>query len=176
MCTYGLIMTVDRPACLPLGVLAHFREPVSSVCPIRVLWIRHGTPIRAIGRSKQHAWSGWSINAYFGSVPAVGKYCLSKPFEVTDFRKKTTQAMGQYYEIVSIRQTEPPPDGKGSNWYRYVIAFEGSNSIHGCRQGGLKAVTRAVEEIVAQLNERQHLRHVSKASRVDLVLKKKTHK
>ncbi len=85
-------------------------------------------------------------------------------------------ALGQLYEIVSVQQAEPPPGGKGSNWYRYVIAFEGTNNIHGCRQGGLKAVTRAVEEIVAQLNERQHLRHVSKASRVDLVLKKKTHK
>ncbi len=62
---------------------------------------------------------------------------------------------------------------EGSYWYRYVIAFEGSNTIHGCRQGGLKAVTRAVEEIVAQLNER-HLGHLSKPSRVHLVLKKKT--
>jgi hypothetical protein len=53
-----------------------------------------------------------------------------------------------------------------------VIAFEGTNTIHGCRQGGLKVVTRAVEEIVAQLNER----HLSKPSRVHLVLKKKTHK
>ncbi len=84
--------------------------------------------------------------------------------------------MAQAYEIVSVRRAKPPPGGKGSNWYRYVIAFEGTNAIHGCRQGGIKAVTRAVEEIVAQLNERQHLRHVSKASRVDLVLKKKTHK
>jgi hypothetical protein len=83
--------------------------------------------------------------------------------------------MGQAYEIVSIRRAEPPPGGKGSNWYRYVIAFEGTNTIHGCQQGGIKAVTRAVEEIVAQLNER-HLGHLSKASRVDLVLKKKTHK
>jgi hypothetical protein len=87
-----------------------------------------------------------------------------------------SSAMGQYYEIVSIQRAEPPPDGKGSNWYCYVIAFEGSNTIHGCQQGGLKAVTKAVEEIVAQMNERHHLRHVSKASRVDLVLKKKTHK
>ena len=76
--------------------------------------------------------------------------------------------MGQYYEIVSIQPAEPPPDGKGSNWYRYVIAFEGSNSITGYRQGGLKAVTRAVEEIVAQLNERQ-LRQLGKRGRVDLV-------
>ena len=84
--------------------------------------------------------------------------------------------MGQPYGIVSVRRAEPPPGGKGANWYRYVIAFEGTNTIHGCQQGGLKDVTKAVEEIVAQMNERHHLRHVSKASRVDLVLKKKTHK
>ncbi len=82
--------------------------------------------------------------------------------------------MGQPYEIVSVRRAKPPPGGKGSNWYRYVIAFEGTNTIHGCRQGGLKAVTRAVEEIVAQLNER-HLGRFSKPGRVHLVLKKKTH-
>ena len=85
-------------------------------------------------------------------------------------------ALGQSYEIVSVRRAEPPSGGKGSNWYRYVIAFEGTNNIHGCRQGGLKAVTRAVEEIVAQLNERQHLGHSTKPSRVHLVLQKKPHK
>ncbi len=84
-------------------------------------------------------------------------------------------AMDQPSEFVSVRRAEPPPGGKGSYWYRYVIAFEGTNTIHGCRQGGLKAVTRAVEEIVAQLNER-HLGHLSKPGRVHLVLKKKTHK
>ncbi len=83
--------------------------------------------------------------------------------------------MAQPYQIVSVRRAKPPPGAEGSYWYRYVIAFEGTNTIHGCRQGGLKAVTRAVEEIVAQLNER-HLGHLSKPSRVDLVLKKKTHK
>ncbi len=80
--------------------------------------------------------------------------------------------MAQAYDIVSVRRAEPPPGGKGSNWYSYVIAFEGSNSIHGCRQGGLKAVTRAVEEIVAQLNER----HLDNRGRVQLGLKKKTRK
>ncbi len=83
--------------------------------------------------------------------------------------------MDQPYQIVSVQRAEPPPGGKGSNWYRYVIAFEGRNIIDGCRQGGLKAVTRAVEENVAQLNER-HLSHLSKPGRVHLVLKKKTHK
>ncbi len=83
--------------------------------------------------------------------------------------------MEQPYEIVSVRRAEPPPGGKGSYWYRYVIAFEGTNTIHGCQQGGIKDVTRAVEEIVAQLNER-HLGHFSKPSRIDWVLKKKTRK
>ncbi len=83
--------------------------------------------------------------------------------------------MGHAYEIVSVRRAKPPPGGKGSNWYRYVIAFEGTNTIHGCRHGGLKAVTRAVEKMVAQLNER-HLGHLSRRGRVHLVLKKKTHK
>ncbi len=83
-----------------------------------------------------------------------------------------SSAMAQAYEIVSVRRAEPPPGGKGSNWYRYVIAFEGTNSIHGCRQGGIKAVTRAVEEIVAQMNER----HLGTRGPVHLVLKKKTHK
>ncbi len=77
--------------------------------------------------------------------------------------------MAQSYEIVSVRRAEPPPGGKGSNWYRYVIAFKGTNAIHGCRQGGLKDVTRAEEEIVAQLNER----HLGKCGHVNLVRKPK---
>ena len=80
--------------------------------------------------------------------------------------------MDQPYQIVSVQRAEPPPGGKGSNWYRYVIAFEGTKTIHGCQQGGVKVVTRAVEEIVAQLNER----HLGKPGRVNLDLKKKTHK
>ncbi len=72
--------------------------------------------------------------------------------------------MAQAYEIVSVRRAEPPTGTEGSNWYRYVIAFEGTNAIHGCRQGSLKAVTMAVEEIVAQLNER----HLGKRGRVHL--------
>ena len=84
-------------------------------------------------------------------------------------------ALGQLYEIVSVQRAEPPPGGKGSNWYRYVIAFEGTNTIHGCQQGGLKAVTTAVEEMVAQMNNR-HLNRAIKPSRVDITLKKRTHK
>ncbi len=86
--------------------------------------------------------------------------------------------MEQPYEIVSVQRAEPPPGAEGSYWYRYVIAFEGTNTIHGCRQGGLKAVTRAVEEIVAQINERYRVPRyaVGKPIRVHPVLKKKAHK
>ncbi len=82
--------------------------------------------------------------------------------------------MAQPYEIVLVQRAEPPPGGKGSYWYRYVIAFEGTNTIHGCQQGGIKDVTRAVEEIVAQMNER----HLGKRGRVNLIPtpKKNIHK
>ncbi|MCZ6716811.1 MAG: hypothetical protein O6946_07075 [Gammaproteobacteria bacterium] len=72
--------------------------------------------------------------------------------------------MGQPYEIVSVQRAEPPPGVEGSDWYRYVIT-QGDNTINGCRQGSLKAVTIAVEEIVTQLNERR----LGKRGRVNLV-------
>lgn len=72
--------------------------------------------------------------------------------------------MGQPYEIVSVGRAEPPPGTEGPDWHRYMIA-QGSNTIHGYRQGNLKTVTRAVEEIVAQLNERR----LGKRGRVNLV-------
>lgn len=76
--------------------------------------------------------------------------------------------LAQSYEIVSIQRTKPPGDGKGTNWYRYKIV-QGSNTILGTRKGSLKAVTRAVEEIVDQLNERRN----GKRGRVQLVTVKK---
>ena len=74
--------------------------------------------------------------------------------------------MGQPYELVSVRRTKHPPGVEGANWNRYVIAFEGSNSIQGYRQGNLRAVTRQLEEIVTQSNER----HLFDLGCVDLVL------
>ena len=62
--------------------------------------------------------------------------------------------MGQSYEIVSIQPADTPPGAENSNWYGYVIAFAGRQTVQGCRQGSLKDVTSAVEEIVEQLNER----------------------
>jgi hypothetical protein len=35
-----------------------------------------------------------------------------------------------------------------------VIAFAGATVVKGCRQGSLKEVTKAVDDIVGQLNER----------------------
>jgi len=76
-----------------------------------------------------------------------------------------SKEMKQSYEIVSVRLVDPPPGTEGSNWHRYVIAFEGIDSIYGYRQGSLRIVTGEVEEIVAQLNER----HAGKRGRVHLV-------
>lgn len=76
-----------------------------------------------------------------------------------------TSEVRRSYEVVSIRRAEPPPGAEGSNWHRYVIAFGGSDAIQGCRQGSLSDVTAAVEEIVAQLNQR----HRGKHGRVHLV-------
>jgi hypothetical protein len=68
------------------------------------------------------------------------------------------------YEIVSILRTEPPPGADGSDWYCYEIA-DGRNIINGYKQGSLDTVTIAVENNVAQLNERQ----LGKRTRTDHV-------
>ncbi len=61
------------------------------------------------------------------------------------------------------------PESEGSTWHSYVISYEGKDSIHGCRQGDLEAVTMAIEEIVTLLNER-HLGHFRKPGRVHVAL------
>ncbi len=76
-----------------------------------------------------------------------------------------TSEVRNSYEIVSVRRAEPPAGAEGSDWYRYVIAFGGNKNIQGCRQGSLSIVTVAVEEIVAQLNQR----HKGKHGRVQFV-------
>jgi len=75
-----------------------------------------------------------------------------------------TPAIIQPYEIVSIKRTDAPPGMEGSGWHNYVIS-QGNNTIRGFRQGTMKVVTAAVEEIIAQLNERQ----LGKRGRVNLV-------
>ena len=73
--------------------------------------------------------------------------------------------MEQPYEIESVRRSEPPLNAEGSDWHCYVIT-QGANTIHGYRQGKPRAVRKAVEEIVAQLNDRR----LVKPGRVHLVL------
>lgn len=70
----------------------------------------------------------------------------------------------QPYEIVSVKRTEAPEGTEGTGWHRYVIK-QGGNMISGFRQGSLKVVTGAVEEIITQLNERQ----LGKRGRVNLI-------
>ena len=69
------------------------------------------------------------------------------------------------YEIVSVEPTDPPGDLVGTDWHRYTIE-QGKNTILGYKQGTIHAVTRAVEEIVARLNERRY----GKSGRVQLTM------
>ena len=69
------------------------------------------------------------------------------------------------YEVVEIRRTEAPDGSEGTDWHQYVIAFEGNSSIQGYQPGSLRTVKEAVDELVAQLNER----HMGKRGRVNLV-------
>lgn len=81
----------------------------------------------------------------------------------------TARATAPSYKIVSVQRAKPKPDFEGSNWYDYVISYEGKDNIHGYRRGDLEAVTMAVEEIVAHLNER-HAGRFHKTGRVQLAL------
>ena len=69
------------------------------------------------------------------------------------------------YEIVSVEPTDPPGDMVGTGWHCYVIE-QGKNTIRGYQRGNVRDVTRAVEEIVARLNERRY----GKSGRVHLTM------
>jgi hypothetical protein len=69
------------------------------------------------------------------------------------------------YEFVSVEPVDPPKDMVGSDWHCYIIE-QGENRIHGYQQGDIQSVTRAVEEIVARLNERRY----GKSKRVHLTM------
>jgi hypothetical protein len=75
------------------------------------------------------------------------------------------------YEILSIEPTDPPGDMVGTGWHCYIIA-QGENTIRGYQRGDIKTVRRAVEEIVARLNERRY----GKKGRVHLTMSPKTKK
>jgi hypothetical protein len=58
------------------------------------------------------------------------------------------------FSIGVIESIDPPEDGAGKYWCRYTIV-QGPNTITGYRQGGVKAVRKAVGEIVADMNQRR---------------------
>ena len=75
---------------------------------------------------------------------------------------------GQPYQIVSLQRSKPPRGFEGSKWHRYVIG-QGANTIQGYRQGDIGPVRTAVEQLVAQMNERR----VGKRGHAHLVTKRK---
>jgi hypothetical protein len=58
------------------------------------------------------------------------------------------------FSIGHIESTEPLAEGAGKYWCKYTIV-QGTNTITGYRQGGVKAVRLAVGEIVADMNQRR---------------------
>ena len=58
------------------------------------------------------------------------------------------------YTVVSVRRSETPPGGEGTDWHRYEIV-QGKNRIKGYRRGSREDVTEAVNEIAVRLNERR---------------------
>lgn len=58
------------------------------------------------------------------------------------------------FAVGNIESVDPPVEGAGKFWCRYTIV-QGANTITGYRQGGVKAVKKAVGEIVADMNQRR---------------------
>ncbi|MGI9291041.1 MAG: hypothetical protein ACR2QG_07165 [Gammaproteobacteria bacterium] len=67
------------------------------------------------------------------------------------------------FSIGQVESVEPPTEGEGKYWCKYTIV-QGSNTITGYRQGGVKAVRKAVNEMVADMN----IRRMGKRGRVHL--------
>ena len=58
------------------------------------------------------------------------------------------------FAVGIIESVKPPAEGEGKYWCKYTIV-QGTNTITGYRQGGVKAVKKAVGEIVADMNQRR---------------------
>jgi hypothetical protein len=66
-----------------------------------------------------------------------------------------TRQLAEGFEMNDIKRAKAPDGGAGQDWYRYIIT-QGPNTITGYRQGSQRAVTKAVKEIVLELNERRN--------------------
>ena len=58
------------------------------------------------------------------------------------------------FSIGQIESVAPPSEGEGKYWCKYTIV-QGPNTITGYRQGGVKAVRKAVNEMIADMNQRR---------------------
>lgn len=67
---------------------------------------------------------------------------------------KPAQPLSEQYELSDIEKAKAPDGGNGSDWFRYTI-IQGQNTITGYRQGSQRTVTKAVKDIVLELNERR---------------------
>mgnify|MGYP001822200539 FL=1 len=68
------------------------------------------------------------------------------------------------FTIGEITNAEPPSGAETKNWYRYTITRGSQRAVVGHRQGSLKSVKVAVEEVVTRMNERLY----GKSGRVHL--------
>jgi hypothetical protein len=66
-----------------------------------------------------------------------------------------TRQLPESFELDDIKRAKAPDGGAGQDWYRYIIT-QGPNTITGYRQGSQRTVTKAVKEIVLELNERRN--------------------
>jgi len=73
------------------------------------------------------------------------------------------------FSLGEIESVEPPAEGAGKYWCKYTIV-QGHNTITGYRQGGVKAVKKAVAGIIADMNQRR----MGKRGRVHLTSPAKT--
>jgi hypothetical protein len=67
---------------------------------------------------------------------------------------RITPSIEENFEIVSVKPAATPDGMEGDGWHCYEIA-QGTNTIIGYRQGSIRPVTEAAQEIVDQLNERR---------------------
>ncbi len=74
-----------------------------------------------------------------------------------------------HYEVASIERAELPDDGKGADWYRYVLS-SGRSCITGFHRGSLEEVTEYASGCAAAFNQRNL---TGKSARVSAVNPKK---
>jgi hypothetical protein len=81
------------------------------------------------------------------------------------------RCLPESFQLDDVARAKAPDGGAGQDWFRYTIT-QGSNTITGYRQGSQRAVTKAVKEIVLELNARRN----GKKGRVHLAPSRKRKK